>query len=718
MATVAERLSQKNPDAPSIDARRPSPRSAIAGLLAAERQQWPLFVPVALGLGIAAWFLLPFVFQRQAALLLGLAVALSGVAMRGPLRATLVGGGLLFAAGLVAADVRSIRVAAPVLHHRLTAAEVVGFVEDVAPHRGGQSVRLRLRREADGVRLSIAVPAPAPDFLLPGARVALEAVFEPRRGPTLPGGFDPARRAWFEGISASGRATGPVRLLAPVSGSGQLLTAMRTQIDRFLQSSLGPVRGAIASALVTGRQGGIPEQLRTEMQVAGLAHLLTVSGFHIGVVAGAAYLLARRLLALLPAARGRSVRTPAAALAIAAAAAYVAVSGAQVPAIRAGITVSLVMLALALGRDPFSLRLIAFAATLILVVRPEALVSASFQLSFAAVTALVLLAGSGWFRRWLAPASDDAPVRAAKWVGALLVSSLVAELVLSPIAAAHFGRAGVYGVAANMLAIPFTSLVVMPLLALHLLLGGLGLAGLTTPILGACLDALAGIARTVAALPGSSLEVGRIGLLPYAVGVAGACLAFLLAGPLRWLGLPLLVAAPLLHLAGPRPDLFVSHDARQIGLVADDRTLHVGRGSGRSFTARTWAEAAAAPAIRPLAEWPGASCTDLGCLVPVRGNQTLLFVRSGDPDPAVLARLCAQADLVIGTELAPGCRPRWRRLDRDALVRTGPLAIGLAARRIRSQADVAGDHPWSPAALPGIQKTLLGTTRWTEPLAE
>ncbi|WP_448582325.1 ComEC/Rec2 family competence protein [Thermaurantiacus sp.] len=715
MATLVERLSQKSWGAPSAIATRPW---SVLPFIEAERAQWPLFIPVALGAGVAAWFLLPLVGQRQAALLFGLALALAGLVASGLIRRLLVGAGLLFATGLVVAELRSLSVAAPVLHHRLAAGEVAGVIEEMTPRRGGAAVELRLRR-ADGIRLAVTLPIPVPPFLAPGAEIAVEAAFEPRRGPTLPGGFDPARRAWFEGVSASGRATGPPRLIAPAPlGTGHLLTKTRTRIDRFLAESLGKEQGAIAAALVTGRQGAIPEELRRAMQIAGLAHLLTVSGFHIGVVAGAAFLFARRLLALTPAARSRSLRLPTAAFAITAAWVYVAISGAEVPAIRAGVTVSLVLFALSLGRDPFSLRLIAFAATVILLLRPESLVSASFQLSFAAVTALVLFTNSAFFRRWLAPAADAGLLRAAKWVGAMLLSSLVAELVLTPIAAAHFGRAGVYGVAANMLAIPLTSLLVMPLLALHLLLGTLGLAALSAPLVGGSIGILAQIATEVAALPGSSVEVARIGSLPFGLAVAGALLAFLLAGPLRWLGVPLLVAAPLIHFAQPKPNLFVSHDARQIGLLASDQTLHLGRGTGKSFTARTWAEAAAAPAVRPLSAWPGARCGDFGCLVEARPGVMLLFVVTDEAADPALFSWCSRADLVIGHRLPPGCQPRWRAIDRDSLVRSGALAIHLEGRRIHAQADVAGDHPWSPAALPGVQKTLLGTVRWTEPLAE
>ncbi|MFQ3666864.1 MAG: ComEC/Rec2 family competence protein, partial [Sphingomonadaceae bacterium] len=532
-----------------------------------------------------------------------------------------------------------------------------------------------------------------------------------------------ARRAWFEGVSASGSATGPPRLLAPAepTGAALRLKQLRQATERFLDASLPGASGPVAAALVTGSQGGIPQELRQAIIVAGLAHLLTVSGFHVGVVAGGAYLLARRALLLWPRAALRlDTRAIAAAIAVIIAWAYVALSGANVPALRAGVTISLVMLALGLGRDPFSLRLVALAAAVVLLVRPESLMSASFQLSFAAVTALVLLANSAPFRRWLGPGEEDRWWRLLKWAGALIVSSLVAELVLTPIAAAHFGRAGVYGVLANVLAIPLTSFLIMPLLALHLFLGVLGLAGLSAPLLSAAIGWLAGIATTVAGLPGASLEVPLVAPLAFGLGIAGALLLALLAGPLRLAGLPLLVAGVLVHLLAPRPDLFVAADGRQVGLVAPDGTVHLGRGSGRSFVARTWMEAAGTHMAARLDDWPGARCDRDACFVPVAPSFRLVFVRREERiGREVLARLCREADLAVGGRLDPDvCQPRWLLLDQQELLLKGATLVDMKRRRIVTQGARAGDHPWSPAALPGEQKTLLGGSRWVEPLAE
>ncbi|WP_448586727.1 ComEC/Rec2 family competence protein [Thermaurantiacus sp.] len=691
--------------------------------LEAQWSQWPLLVPVLIGAGIALWFGLPLVGQRRAAFLAALALGLLGLACPGRARAAVGGGALLVALGLLVADLRSQKVAAPVLHHRLAPAEMRGTVEAVGPWRGGEATRLLLRTDPGGLRVAITLPDPPPPGLAPGARIAVPAMFEGRRGPLVPGGFDGARRAWFEGVSASGRATGPAALLAPAPPTllAQPLARARAAIDRFLARTLGPELGALASALVTGSRGGIPEPLREAIAVAGLAHLITVSGFHVGVVAGGAFLLVRRLPLLLPMALALSLPLrPLAALAATLVAwAYVGLAGAEVPAVRAGIMVSVVMLAVALGRDPFSLRLLALAATLLLLAWPEMLLSASFQLSFAAVLTLLLLAGHPGFQRLFGPAEEGPVRRFFKGLAALLVTSLAIELVLMPIALAHFGRAGTWGVLANGLAIPLTSFVLMPGLALHLVAGALGLGSLTAAPLAAGLSAFAGLAQGVAALPGARIAVPAIAPLAYGLLVAGGLAAGLLAGRARLLGLALLAAGLLVELRTARPDLYISGDARQVGVVGPGPTLFLARGRGHSAEARAWAAAAGARAVAPLHAMGGAACSAGGCAVRLSSGLDLLVVTAALPlPPEALRAACARADLVVGEALdRRSCTPRWRAIDRDALVGRGATTIRTSDRRLVSAADLTGDHPWSLAALPGVQKRLIGPDRWVEPVA-
>ncbi len=689
-------------------------------LMAAEQGRWILFAPVLLGAGIALWFLLPTVADRQFALALAAALAIAGLAMHGLAARLLAGAGLLLALGLVVAEVRSLSVAAPVLHHRLGAAAMTGEVLAVQARAGGERWRLLLRREASdidpAVTLQIGLSERPPGDVLPGARVRVVAILQPRAGPVLPGGHDMARAAWFDGISGFGRAIGPPAVLVPAPPERLWLARQRVMLTGFVQQRIGGDAGRMAAALVTGDQGQVPPERLEAMRTAGLAHLLSVSGFHISVVAGGALLLFRSLLALWPWFALRfSVRTAAALLAGLAGTAYALLAGAEVPAVRAAITAWIVLLALAAGRNPLSLRLIAFAAFAILLLRPEALLTPGFQLSFAAVTSLVLLSQSAVGERFLrADPEAGMLARAGRYGLALLASGLVAEIVLAPIAMAHFGRTGVYGVFANLLAIPLTSLAIMPLLAGFLGAALLGLEGLAAPLVRAALEALMAIATGVSAWPGAALRVPAVPLAAYALGVFGAVVLGLLAGRLRWLGAPLLAGGLLLALGQPRPDLFVSQDGRQVALVRAGGIYFL-RSQRGGFVARAWSEAAAVPVAGLLADLPGSRCSAGGCALEAQ-DLRLLLLRQAPDGP--IAAWCAGADIVVAPVGLADCRPRWLLLDPPGLRRLGAVTIVTGQRSLASAGGVAGDHPWSTSALPGEQRTLLGTVRWVPPLTE
>ena len=290
----------------------------------------------------------------------------------------------------------------------------------------------------------------------------------------------------------------------------------------------------------------------------------------------------------------------------------------------------------------------------------------------------------------------------------------MAELVLSPIAMAHFGRAGVYGVIANIIAIPLTSLAIMPLLAAFLLSALVGLEGLVSPVAALALDALIGTSNHVAAWPGASLAVPSVPPMAYGIGVAGALLLGLFSGRLRWLGAPLLATGLLLAVFSPRPDLFVSADGRQIGLVSGG-ALHFLRPQRGGFAARAWTEAAAVPYGGLIADLPGSRCSEGGCAF-MANDVSIVALRSAPA--ASIASLCASADVVIAPAALAQCQPRWLLLDAAALRTSGAVVLQTARRRMQSTAQKTGDHPWSPSALPGEQQTLLGTVRWNPPLTE
>lgn len=214
------------------------------------------------------------------------------------------------------------------------------------------------------------------------------------------------------------------------------------------------------------------------MRRSGLAHLLSVSGLHIAAVVGFAMVLTLRLLALFPVLALRfNLILVAAAAGAAAGIGYTILTGMQVPTVRSCVAALLILAGIALGRDALSMRLVAVGAIVVLLFRPESAAGASFQMSFAAATAIVALYSAKWASRWFARREEGVVRRWGRGLLVLAVTGLAVEAALIPIALFHFHRAGLYGVAANIVAIPLTTFVVMPLEAMALLLDSVGAGG-------------------------------------------------------------------------------------------------------------------------------------------------------------------------------------------------------------------------------------------------
>jgi competence protein ComEC len=680
-------------------------------LLEEERETLPLWLPVALGAGIALWVLLPWASQR-----LALAAALAGLGLALLVLRQRWAGALLLVmlAGLATMEWRVARLAHVVLPQR-TVASLTARIEAVEPLPARDQLRLVLAVERwevpdprlpDRVRVSLRGPAATQPGLGPGARIALRAALSPPAGPAAPGGHDMARALWFQQIGATGIVFGTPRLLTPApppSGPGQWLASTRLTLSARLRAALPGETGAIAAVFVTGDRGAVPPETASAIRDSGLAHLLSISGLHIAVVVGGTILIARRLLALWP---WLALRVPIRLLALALGAGtgltYTLLAGAQVPTVRAMLATLIVLAGLIAGREAFSLRLLAAAAFLILLVRPEVLLGPSFQMSFAAVAAIVALYESKAGRRWLAPMEDAPPLaRLARGLAALLATGLVAELVLSPIGLYHFQQSGLYGVFANLFAIPLASFGIIPALVLGLAGDIFGLGSLAYQPAGSFIDWLLHIATITATLPGAVARLPAMHGLAYAVLIIGGLLLILCRSRLRLLGLPFVVMGLVLALGRPPPDLLISRDGRHVALRLPSGDIAMLRPRAGAFLHASWSAALAGRSTGlSLDSLPGMACSAdacLGDLAGARGGRVrLLATRSANWLPqAELEPACRSADIVVSERRLPGwCQPRWLKLDAQGLSERGAIAIWLDRGRVTGSLDSAGDQPW------------------------
>ncbi|ASK87864.1 ComE operon protein 3 [Sphingorhabdus sp. SMR4y] len=678
----------------------------IENQLEKERDQLALWVPVALGFGIACWFNLANSAWWLAFISLCGGLCLIAVMTGRDRRAAraLFWFALLAATGCALIWLRSGSVAAPVLERPL----VTTFnaeIERIEPLLARDMVRLTLRtgdnpelppRVRVNVPLENAVPA-----LQDGALIQLRARLMPPAMPALPGAYDFSERAWFQGLGATGQALGEITILRPADPVFAL-SRYRQMLSAHVQSQMSGAAGAIGATLATGDRGAIDEADAEAMRRSGLAHLLSISGLHVTAVVGAVYLLILKTLALSPPLALR-FRLPivAAAGAALAAVAYTLMTGAQVPTIRACVAALLVLVALIMGRSAITLRMVAAGALFVLVFWPESLVGPSFQLSFAAVTAIIALHEHPRIKALVMLREESLLRRAGRFILALFLTGLVVEIALMPIALYHFHKAGLYGALANIIAIPLTTFVIMPLEALALVLDSIGLGA---PIWWLCeqaLSSLIALAHFVSSRPGAVTMLPTMKVIAFALVLLGGLWLCLWRERWRYWGLAPVLVGTLMIATTRAPDIYITGDGRHVAIRNESGELAMLRSRSGDFIRDMIRENAGVEGeSQALEDWPGADCNGDSCLATVRAggrDWRLLATRSGHYIPALsLSAACRRADIVVSDRRLPeSCQPRWLKVDRNLLSQVGGMTIDLENQQISTTLGWTGRHIWT-----------------------
>ena len=718
--------------APAADRlRRKLSEWAVAEVAPGRLVPW---LPVAFGFGIVGYF----TADREPAWWAALSVALAGIVIAYAARRRVFGFplALAFAAmalGFAVATLKTVRIVHPVLQQPISSVVVAGFVEIREERARSDRVVIRVHRFETARRI-----AQAPDRIRVAVRkgtapavgsfVELKAHLSPPLAPLRPGGYDFARDMYFQRIGASGYALGAIKTVAPPVAPGlwlryaSFIDGLREAIDKRIRAVVPGDRGSIASALITGKRDAISTPVNDAMYISSLAHVLSISGYHMAVVAGIVFFFIRAVLALIPSfATRRPIKKWAAAGALIAAAFYLLLSGAEVATQRSFIMIAIVLVGVMVDRPAITFRTLTVAAIGVLLLAPESVVHPSFQMSFAATLALIAAYQHGL--PWRADADSSLGARVALWGGreiaGLILASLVAGLATTPYAAFHFHRLAPYGVIANLLAMPVVSAWVMPMGILGVLAMPFGFDALFWKLMGDGLDWMIFVALWVTSLPGAVGRIQAFGTGPLLLCTAGLLLLCLLRSPLRWSGAVLAVVASLWAVMTPRPDVLVAGDGQVAALrgpAGQLSVLHTGRDT---FAVKEWLAADGdARGVKDAGLRDGVRCDAVGCTAKLADGRLVAFALSAE----AFVEDCTRAAVVVSAREAPGnCAALL--IDRKGWRANGAMALRWTGERFeQSAARPPGyERPWARGIVEPVAITATPTrpaTRDATPRAQ
>lgn len=472
-------------------------------------------------------------------------------------------------------------------------------------YRPGKPMRLTMRvididknEWLKGRRIRLSVRTKIPSTLNSGDKISIRALLEPIRGRITPDGFDFAQHNRYQGIAAQGFAISELVIVqyAHIDSWQSKIQNLRSAIATRILSLVDQPLGGVAVALTTGQRQFIDKGTAANLRDSGLAHLLAISGLHMGLITGAAFFIFELLFAAVPTLALRyQPRKVAAIMAWLFGLAYLALSGASTSTVRAFIMVSIAILAVLSDRRVISLRSVSIAALVVLILSPHAIVSVSFQMSFAATIGIVIAYDQFNRLRQNRHETATASMDKSRWkravtryFAAAAATSLVAQVAIAPIALYHFQAISVVGIFANVIAIPIMAFVVMPAALLALLLMFVGLDIPLFWIMQSGLGIILQVAEYIASFPYSVFRAG-----PFhwpLMAVTGICFiwAMLVQRSITIVlsGTVILLSAVLSN--SPPATMLVDNGGRVIALKDKTGSIAVAGGRRGGFRDEAW----------------------------------------------------------------------------------------------------------------------------------
>ncbi|MEA2832932.1 MAG: competence protein ComEC [Methylobacteriaceae bacterium] len=685
----------------------------------AERRPF-LWLPAAAGAGV----ILYLSADREPVLWLP-AVALVAFAALAWLARTKRGAFALFVglaaicAGFVSAGWKGARVAAPVLD-RIRVTTVTGFIEQMDYRRQGARFVVRLA-SAEGlspeqmprrVRLTDRYRPPVEA----GAFVKLKARLLPPARAALPGGYDFARDAYFAELGAVGNVLGKIETVAPPAPPRVGLSfyaaidRMRNALAERVYTLLGGERGAIGAAMVTGKRDYLDEATKDVIREAGIFHIITISGVQMTLVAAIFFIGLRRLLAC---SRTLALNYPikkwAAAAAMAGAIFYDIATGSRVGTERALIMTCVMLCAVIFDRPSLTMRNLAIAAMIVIAIEPEAILGASFQLSFAAVAALVAV----YEARIASFAADRERFHVQTNVslrqrlrdffaehlrhgpGALIFATFCATAATASFMAYDFHELSPYVLIGNPLTLAIIEFFAIPGALIGAVLYPLGLDAFVWQYVGLGIGLILWAARLIASAPGATVHLKTFA--PYAlIFLSLAVLSAVIwrTALLRATAIPLAIIGLWGAARGPDYDIAVAATGESAAVRTNDGQLAVLGVRPSAFLSEQWLRADADPRAPKVAQ-SGAQCDGSGCAAQLPDGRVVALLRTRE----ALVEDCARAALVIAPFPIPSGCGATTIIDRRRLGVSGAVTLKIAGDHFETRAAraIGENRPWSRA---------------------
>ena len=605
--------------------------------------------------------------------------------------------------GFTASQLRTSSVHTPMLDRDITYADLTGTVSRIEKLEGKKGSRIVLSNlniekiSDDKTPRTVRLQLRKDENIRVGQTVKVLASLHPPSGAVYPGGYNFRRALYFQGIGAVGFIYSKPEIIEPASPSILNIELLRHEISQKVWAALPPEQAALVTALTIGQRKGMTEENQDAIRDAGLAHLLAISGLHVGLFSGFLFFFIRLGLASFPhIALKYPIKNIAAVCALLGAVFYMLLAGATIPTQRAVLMTGAVFLAIILNRSPISLRLVSFAALFILIMAPESLISASFQLSFAAVTALVAfydITRQFWIDAYRQATWQK---KVALYFLGVCISSIIASLATGIFALYHFQQFAVMGLLANLIAIPLMAFVIMPASVLSLIAMPFGLETLPLFIMGQGVTWVLEISHWAAALPGATLNTAGWPFSSFICFVLAGLLLVLWTGRGKYVAIPITCIGIALIYMNTLPDILVSDSSKLTAFKTDKNLAYVNTKRSEKFVLENWekylgleeGQSKKLPKQETISK--DIRCDGQGCYLHIKGKKIAFSQK-----PYAHEQDCAWADILIAEDpVKQKCNAKII-IDKFDTWAHGAHAVWLQDLRVETTRTQTGKRPWS-----------------------